>query len=101
MHEENTKDLMEGLVIHPGGEQQVVCRETFDLKFLQEVVDGSIQLVKDVESRDMVINESGTIDGLAENQRATELLHSRYKEGWAHNVKVHGSVFILLKGKLS
>lgn len=73
---------------------------SFDLKFLQKVVGGSIQITYTRDKKTMVVNESGMIDGLPVNEKATELLHSDFKRGFGFPVSIHGDVFIFTKGRL-
>lgn len=72
----------------------------FTLKFLQSVVGGAIQVVYTKNKKTMIVNESGMIDGLPVNEKATELLHDDFKNGFASPVKIHGDVFVFTKGRL-
>lgn len=91
---------MKGMRIMPNGERRIYQRWKFDLKFLQEIVGGNIELLSTFDGKDMVVNEDAMSLKLPPNLWATAYLHPDYKEGSENPVAVLGTVFIFLKGKL-
>jgi len=91
---------MKGIVIKSDGTIVKHQMWKFDLKFLQEVVGGNIQLVTTQDGKDMIINEDGIAKDLPLNAIASKILHKDYREDPAVMMAVLGDVFVFLKGKL-